>query len=131
MKVNVAVNIKEFSELKQDAGEPVRQYQARLQGKALSCDFHLKMNQKCVHCNKEYELSIGYMEEMIRHKVVTGLADPDILQDILASEKKTLEETVLFVEGKESGKQNKSHLTTSNLRSVYVNTKRAYSSFTV
>ena len=36
LKVNAAMHVKEFWEMKQDPEEPVRQYQERLQGKALS-----------------------------------------------------------------------------------------------
>ena len=118
VKVNVAVNIKDFLELKQDAGEPVRQFQARLQGKALSCEFNLKTEHKCT-CGKVTEVTVAYMEEMIRHKVVTGLVDPDILQDVLASDLKSLEETVVFVEGKESGKKGQQSLAGANVNKIH------------
>ena len=39
------------------------------------------------------------MDEMISHKVVAGLADSDILQDVLSADLKELEKTVVFVEG--------------------------------
>ena len=42
------------------------------------------------------------MEEMICHKIVTGFADVNILQDVLTA---NLEKTVVFVEGKESGEK--------------------------
>ena len=40
-------------------------------------------------------------------ELVTGLADQDVLQDVLASERKSLADTIDFIKGKEGGK--KSH----------------------
>ena len=97
MKVNTAVHVKEFWELKQDPGEPVRQFKAKLQGKALSCDFHIETNMTCGKCSAQANVKVSYMEEMIRHKVVAGLADADILQDVLSADLKELEKTIVFI----------------------------------
>ena len=113
MKVNTAVHVKEFWELKQDPGEPVRNFKAKLQGKALSCDFHVEASVTCGKCKESGTVKVSYMEEMIRHKVVAGLADADILQDVLSADLKELEQTVVFVEGKESGKKGQQSLTSS------------------
>ena len=110
MKVNTAVHVKEFWELKQDPGEPVRQFKAKLQGKALSCDFGIETSVACGGCAAQATVKVSYMEEMIRHKIVTGLADADILQDVLSADLKGLEQTVVFVEGKESGKKGQQSL---------------------
>ena len=50
LKVNTAVHVKEFWEMKQDPGEPVRNFKAKLQGKALSCDFHVETAVTCGGC---------------------------------------------------------------------------------
>ena len=113
MKVNTAVHVKEFWELKQDPGEPVRNFKAKLQGKALSCDFHVEASVTCGKCKESGTVKVSYMEEMIRHKVVAGLADADILQDVLSADLKNLEKTVVFVEGKESGKKGQQSLTSA------------------
>ena len=113
MKVNTAVHVKEFWELKQDPGEPVRNFKSKLQGKALSCDFYVETSVTCGKCKESGTVPVSYMEEMIRHKVVAGLADPDILQDVLSADLKELEKTVVFVEGKESGKKGQQSLTNS------------------
>ena len=113
MKVNTAVHVKEFWELKQDPGEPVRNFKAKLQGKALSCDFHVEASVTCGKCKESGTVKVSYMEEMIRHKVVAGLADADILQDVLSADLKDLEKTVVFVEGKESGKKGQQSLTSA------------------
>ena len=59
-------------------------------------------------------LTYYYMEEMIQHKVVTGLVDPDILQDVLASDLKSLEETVVFVDSPAPGAFNEIQRTWEN-----------------
>ena len=53
-------------------------------------------------CSATAPVKVSYMEEMICHKIITGLADADIQQDVLAADLKELEKTVVFVEGKES-----------------------------
>ena len=113
LKVNTAVHVKEFWEMKQDPGEPVRNFKAKLQGKALSCDFHVETALTCGGCQAKATVRISYMDEMIRHKVVAGLADMDILQDVLSADLKDLEKTVVFVEGKESGKKSQQSLSST------------------
>ena len=41
---------------------------------------------------------------MIRFKLIAGLYDSEIKEDILSSEDKTLDETIKIIEAKESGK---------------------------
>ena len=41
---------------------------------------------------------------MIRFKLIQGLYDSEIKEDILSSEDRTLDETVKIIEAKESGK---------------------------
>ena len=68
LKVNAAVHVKEFLEMKQDPGEQVRQYQARLQGKALSCEFQVVTNAVCGGNQASEQVRVSYMEVMIRHQ---------------------------------------------------------------
>ena len=84
-KVNVAVHVKEFLNMNQDADEPVRKYHARLRCKALSCEFTTTGEVRCT-CGITNRPKISYMDDVIRHKLVTGLADADIMQDVLATE---------------------------------------------
>ena len=46
-----------------------------------------------------------YVDSVIRFKLVSGLYDPEIKEDILSLEERTLDETVKTIEAKESGKQ--------------------------
>ena len=45
-----------------------------------------------------------YVDSVIRFKLVSGLYDPEIKEDILSLEERTLDETVKTIEAKESGK---------------------------
>ena len=108
-KVNIAVHVKEFLQMVQDGDETVRKYHARLRGKALSCEFSVSATVRCT-CGVDTNTQVSYMDEMLRHKVITGLADQDILQDVLAADKKTLPDTIAFIEGKEGGKQSQQSL---------------------
>ena len=36
----------------------------------------------------------SYVDKMVKHKIVTGLDDLDIMQDVLAADKKRLDEVV-------------------------------------
>ena len=66
-----------------------------------------------VECGKCHEVgteSVSYTDKMIRHKLVTGLEDKDILQDLLTANKEELEKMVAFVEGKESSKNGRKSL---------------------
>merc|ERR1711867_217861 len=51
-------------------------------------------------CNKD----VSYADSVIRFKIISGLNDQEIKEDILSVEDKTLDETVEAVEAKESGK---------------------------
>ena len=49
-------------------------------------------------------LTNNYADSVVRFKLIAGLNDSEIKEDILSMEDKTLEETVKLVESKESGK---------------------------
>ena len=50
---------------------------------------------------------MSYGDQVIRFKLIAGLQDIDIKEDILSTEDKSLEETVKMIENKESGRQAK------------------------
>ena len=87
--VNTAVYVKEFLEMRQDTEKPVRQFKAR-KGKSLSCDFRVT----CEACKETITVRASYVDEMVKHKIVTGVDDLDIMQDVLAAAKKGLDEVV-------------------------------------
>jgi hypothetical protein len=65
----------------------------------------MKFDKEHSHTHK---VSTDYSDEMIRMKLITGLTDLDILHDVLAAEKKSLSDTIVFVEGKGGKKSQQS-----------------------
>ena len=95
---NPAVNVQEFLGMFQQGDEGVRYYLSRLRGVASRCQFEVS----CTCGN-----SVSYSDQVIRFKLIAGLHDIDIKEDILSTEDKDLEETVKLIENKESGRQAK------------------------
>ena len=95
---NPAVNVQEFLGMYQQVDEGVRHYLSRLRGVASRCQFEVTCS-----CGG----SVSYGDQVIRFKLIAGLQDIDIKEDILSTEDKSLEETVKMIENKESGRQAK------------------------
>ena len=93
---NPAVHVQEFLGLSQQHDEGVRHYLSRLKGVASRCSFEIQCS-----CG----ITNSFTEAITRFKLIAGLADTDIKQDILSKSDMSLEETVKAVEGKESGKE--------------------------
>ena len=93
--MNPAVHVQEFLQQVQQPEEGVRHFLTRLRGIAARCDFH----EKC-----ESQRDVSYADSIIRFKLIAGLHDPEIKEDILSEADRTLEETVKAIEAKESGK---------------------------
>ena len=101
---NVMVARVQLQQMLQDRDEPVRAYAARLRGQAGVCDFHIA----CLLCDTK----ANYSDIMVRDAVIRGLEDSEIRLDILSESKQdmTLEETLKFIEAKESGKRSANRL---------------------
>ena len=93
---NPMVHVQEFLHQYQQQEEGVRHFLTRLRGIAARCNF----SEKCQDCNKD----ISYSDSIVRFKLIAGLHDPEIKEDILSLEEKSLDETVKAIEAKESGK---------------------------
>ena len=93
---NPMVHVQEFLHQVQNQEEGVRSYLTRLRGVAARCNF----SETCPDCNKD----ISYSDSIIRFKLIAGLYDSEIKEDILSLEEKSLDETVKTIEAKESGK---------------------------
>ena len=76
----------------------------------MSCDFRVAVEVTCEGCQETKTVRASYVDEMVKYKIVTGLDDLDIMQDVLAADKKRLDEVVTFIEGKESGKKGQKYL---------------------
>ena len=96
---NPAVHVQEFLQVTQLQDESVRHCLTRLRGIASRCNFSVKCPED--GCQQR---DISYADQMIRFKLISGLYDSEIKEDVLSCEEKSLEETVKFIEAKESGK---------------------------
>ena len=95
---NPAVHVQEFLGLTQQQDEGVRHYLTRLRGSASRCNFVEICS--APQCDPE----VSYADSIIRFKLIAGLSDAEIKEDVLSAEDKTLDETVKAIEAKESGK---------------------------
>ena len=89
-----------ISKMTQAPGTPIRTFLAALKGQAALCKY--TANCKMSGCTHVFD----YSTEIIKDNLVRGIADPEILNDILGDSKtdRTLEETVDFIAQKEQGK---------------------------
>ena len=109
-------------EMRQDAGEMIRKFSARVRGQAGVCKFLLK----CTQCETE----VNYTDHIMRDVICHGIADSEIQLDLLSdsNQNMTLEQVLQFVEKKEAGKRSANKLLESQgadyVRSQYKNNKR-------
>ena len=95
---NPAVHVQTFLSMSQHPDEGARHWFSRLKGISTRCDFQVKCT-----CDQ----NVSYADPVILYKLISGLSDTDIKEDILSQETLTLEETVKLIEAKESGKRAK------------------------
>ena len=96
---NHLVNIMRLRALVQDSDESVRSYLARLKGASGVCKL-------TVMCTCDPSTSVSYADKEILHCLLNGLADKDIRKQVLGKlEVMSLDDTVKFIEAKESGRQ--------------------------
>ena len=105
-KENVMVARVKLQQMRQDRDEPVRAFAARLRGQAGVCSFSIKCPSDT--CGS----SVDYSDIMVRDALIRGLDDEEIRLDILGESRQdlSLEDTLSYVEAKESGKRSASHL---------------------
>ena len=114
---NPAVYVHEFLAMMQQPDEGVRHYLSRLKGVASRCEF----TTLCT-CNEE----VSYSDHIVRYKLVSGLVDEEIKEDMLGLENKSLDDTVKAVEAKESAKRARTRLgakVTSQINKITPNQK--------
>ena len=89
-----------LSKLTQAPGTPIRTFLASLKGQAALCQYTVECKEQ--GCDHMYD----YSSEIIKDNLIRGIADPEILSDLLGDSKtdRTLEETVSFIAQKEQGK---------------------------
>ena len=100
-----------FLSSNQNQDENVRHLLSRLKGIASHCNFQTKC---------EYGKVVSYANNITRFKLVAGLVDEEIKEDVLSAGEKTLDETVKILEAKESAKKAKSSLIHSLSRKICI-----------
>ena len=101
---SVLVHRIKLSKMTQAPGTPIRTFLASLRGQAALCQYVADC--KIDGCNHKYD----YSEQIIKDNLVRGIADPEILSDLLGDPKtdRTLDETATFIAQKEQGKATRS-----------------------
>ena len=96
---NVMVARGTLHNMKQDRGEPICVYGARLRGQAGVCRFV----QQCTNC----QANVDYTEAILPDVLCQGLEDSEIQLDLLGDNNQdmTLEQILRFIEAKEAGKR--------------------------
>ena len=93
-----------LSKMTQAPGTGIRTFLANLRGQAALCNYTATC--KVENCDHTFDFS----NEIIKDNLVRGIADPEILSDLLGDPKtdRSLEETVSFIAQKEQGKTTRS-----------------------
>ena len=101
--------------LSQDREEPVRAFYARLKANASVCELSVPCT--ATTCNEK----VSYSDKMILHALVRGITDEEIREQVLAkTEEMGLDETIKFVEAKETGRRSTAQLGPGTLSSTGV-----------
>ena len=98
---NVMVSRMKLHGLHQEAGEPIRNFVARIKGQAELCRFEIACPRaECQHL-------IRYTSEIVRDIIVRNLYDQDIQREILGQQdqRMELEQLIKLIEAKETGKR--------------------------
>ena len=107
--------------LSQDREESIRAFYARLKASAQVCELSVPCT--ATACTER----VSYSDKMILHAMVRGIADEEIREQVLAkTEELGLEETVKFVEAKETGRRSTVELGTSTLANTAVSKITTY-----
>ena len=120
---NTLVNVVTFLGMSQDSEETAGSFAARLRGQGAICDFSIKCTSTT--CQKEN----SYMDNIISHQLVRGLADTEIQEQVLSHAATTtglnLASIAKFIEAKETGKRS-----TAQMAAVGLNRLSDYKSRT-
>lgn len=79
--VHEEVHRQAFFRMKQDIGEPINKFMARLKAQANLCNF--KVEVPCVHMPTEGKHLVSFSEAMLSHQLVSGLADEEWKEKML------------------------------------------------
>ena len=100
-KQNILINTMQFLNTKAD-GDPARKHAARLNRKAVDCEFKLAAGET------------DYSKKMVQFQLVHGLEEPEIQEQVFAEyaikPEMTLEETINFIEAKQLARKDVAEL---------------------
>ena len=101
-------------DLAQDRGEAIRKFGARIRGRAAVCNLTVD----CSSCKKP----TSYTDQIVLAAMVKGLNDDDTKMEILSKvTKMTLEDTITFIEARETGSKSATALSKNALASTSTN----------
>ena len=108
--------------LHQEAGEPIRNFVARIKGQAELCRFEVTCTgQGCVQ-------RVRYTNEIVRDIIIRNLYDQDIQREILGQQDQQmeLEQLIKLIEAKETGKRTQADILgqTAGAMSAYKRDRR-------
>ena len=89
--------------MKQDDGEPIRKFYARVQNLARQCQLTVPCPE--IGCRNHTAPFISYADEIVKQVVLCGIADQDIKKEVLGTtgiNAKSLTETLGLIEDKET-----------------------------
>ena len=102
--------------LQQPPGTSVRTFHANLKGTAAHCQYQVTH-----HCTCGKDNRVDYSDEVIQDQLVKGLADQEILADLLGDEKadRTTMQIVEFIARKEQAKQERGTVSCESTTAVW------------
>lgn len=103
LRVALSVRRATLLQTKQDPGEHVRQYVARLRGLANVCQW--TKTGDCTQATCQGTISIDYSEDIVKLVLLSGLVDDEIRKEVLGTvgvDTMTLSDTVDLVDSKET-----------------------------
>lgn len=98
--ISIAASVRraDFLSLRQDHGQPIRSFAAKVKGKAQTCAF----NKNCTRAGCTQV--VDYTDEMVKYVIISGIADEDIKKEVLGApdlDAKSLNDTITIIENKE------------------------------
>ena len=101
---NIWVTREKLHSMKQDQGEPVTSFAARLKGQARLCGF--KKTVKCTRPACDQNITVDFTETVVIGDIVRGLADPEIKAIVLGEveQKSDLTDLITLIQAKEYGR---------------------------
>ena len=99
-----------FRAMRQAHDEPVRNFCARLRAQADLCDF-----EETERCECGRDMTVHFSERHVADQICVGLSDVDIRQALMTDpiKKKTVDQTLIFVEAREEARRCAPQLTTT------------------